>query len=276
MSGLYEWRKAQNPMHVLSLGAGQQSSDMYIRATLGSILPRPHYAIFADTGNERQRVYGQLWQLSEWAHRQPCPIPILIVRRGHIVLDSLRALAYEDQRWIGPNMFSGETGGPILKKCTREYKVAPKEKEIRRLMKAGGFDTVVDWRGLTMEELSRVKPDKRNYFYVRWPLLELRLRRGDCERHAFDVTGIHFTWSACKVCPARCADVRSMREIKENEPEAWKEIVEFDLWFRRLPGMRSETFLNRQLVPMSQMDLSLASDNYANDLFGCESDSCGL
>ena len=275
MSGLNQWQNATNALHILSLGAGQQSSDMYIRATLGEILPRPHYAIFADTGAERARVYEQLWKLSQWAISQPSHIPILIVRNGHIVKDAMRAMAYGETRYVGPYMFNSDTGAPTLKKCTREYKVIPKEREIRRLMNLHGRTAVVDWRGHTIEELSRLKSDKRKYFYVRWPLVELRLRRADCERHARDMTGIDFTWSACKMCPARCADVQSMREIKQHEPNEWKEIVEFDTWFRQLPAMNAQTFLNRQLVPMADMDLSMEIDNYSSDLFGCGFDSCG-
>ena len=276
MSGLMQWKKADDPLHIGSLGAGQQSSDMYIRAMLGEITPRPFAFIFADTGNERRSVYGQLWQLSEWAvNNFDNPIPILICSNGNIYDDSLQSLADGATRWTGPNMFNGDTGAPILKKCTQEYKVKPKEALIRKLLKQQGKKNVIDWRGHTIDEVQRIKQDKRIYFTVRWPLAELRLRRGDCATHAESITKINFTWSACKICPARCADIQSMREIRDNSPEEWQEIVFFDKQARRLPKMNAETFLNRQLVPMDDMNLTMQSD-LMGDIFGCDGDTCGI
>lgn len=276
MSGLNHWQKADNPIHIGSMGAGQQSSDMYIRAQLGEIQPRPFAFIFADTGNERQRVYKQLWQLSEWAISNfDNPIPILICSNGNIYDDSLQSLEQQKTHWAGPNMYNSNSGAPIKKKCTGEYKIKPKETLIRELMKKHGFKSVIDWRGHTIDEVHRIKQDKRLYFNVRWPLAELRLRRGDCANHAEQITGINFTWSACKICPARCADIKSVREMKEESPEEWQEIVFFDNAARQLPGMKYETYLNRQLVPMGDMDLSLQSDNMPS-IFDCNDDTCGL
>ena len=44
------------PMHVISLGAGTQSSVMLLMAGEGLIEPLPTAAIFADTGWEPQAV----------------------------------------------------------------------------------------------------------------------------------------------------------------------------------------------------------------------------
>ena len=53
------------PMQILSLGAGVQSSYMALMAARGEITPMPACAIFADTGAEPQRVYDYLDWLEE-------------------------------------------------------------------------------------------------------------------------------------------------------------------------------------------------------------------
>ncbi len=51
-------------LRVLSLGAGVQSTTMALLA-LENALPKPDYAIFADTGWEPKRVYEHLDRLTE-------------------------------------------------------------------------------------------------------------------------------------------------------------------------------------------------------------------
>ena len=42
-----------SPIHIISLGAGVQSSTMALMAACGEITPMPQCAIFADTQAER-------------------------------------------------------------------------------------------------------------------------------------------------------------------------------------------------------------------------------
>ena len=41
MSGLNEWQKHPDALHVISLGAGRQSSAMYLMAVAGAEVPEP-------------------------------------------------------------------------------------------------------------------------------------------------------------------------------------------------------------------------------------------
>src|SRR5262245_44650896 len=63
--------------HVISLGAGVQSTTMALMASQGAISPMPECAIFADTGEEPKRVYEHLSWLME---RGRLPFPVYIVR----------------------------------------------------------------------------------------------------------------------------------------------------------------------------------------------------
>jgi len=48
------------PLHIISLGAGVQSSTMALMAAAGEITPMPTAAIFADTQDEPASVYRWL------------------------------------------------------------------------------------------------------------------------------------------------------------------------------------------------------------------------
>jgi hypothetical protein len=53
------------PIHILSLGAGVQSSTLALMAALGEVSPMPQAAIFADTQAEPRSVYEWLSWLTK-------------------------------------------------------------------------------------------------------------------------------------------------------------------------------------------------------------------
>ena len=56
-AGICTSPRAGSALHVLSLGAGVQSSCMALMAARGEIGPMPTAAVFADTGDEPASVY---------------------------------------------------------------------------------------------------------------------------------------------------------------------------------------------------------------------------
>ena len=60
------------PVHIISLGAGVQSSTMALMAARGLILPRPIGAIFADTQDEPASVYRWLDRARLPRNKTPC------------------------------------------------------------------------------------------------------------------------------------------------------------------------------------------------------------
>lgn len=69
-------------LRVLSLGAGVQSTTLFILSAIG-VLPKLDYAIFADTGAEPQEVYDHLDRL-EREVAIPAGIPIIRVQYGNL------------------------------------------------------------------------------------------------------------------------------------------------------------------------------------------------
>ena len=60
MSEANQLNRVVMPFHVISLGAGVQSSTMALMAAHGEITPMPDAAIFADTQSEPASVYRWL------------------------------------------------------------------------------------------------------------------------------------------------------------------------------------------------------------------------
>lgn len=77
------------PKHIISLGAGVQSSTMALMAAHGEITPMPDCAIFADTQDESKSVYGWLNILESFIKSAPHPFPIHRVTKGKLSKSSL-------------------------------------------------------------------------------------------------------------------------------------------------------------------------------------------
>ena len=68
-----------DPMHILSLGAGVQSSTLALMAAKGEVGPMPMAAIFSDTQAEPKEVYDWL----DWLEKQ-LPYPVYRVTAGNL------------------------------------------------------------------------------------------------------------------------------------------------------------------------------------------------
>src|SRR5258708_5526165 len=73
------------PVHILSLGAGVQSSTMALMAAHGEITPMPIAAVFADTQAEPPSVYTWL----DWLEKQ-LPFPVHRVTAGDLEAEGKR------------------------------------------------------------------------------------------------------------------------------------------------------------------------------------------
>jgi len=277
------------PIHVISLGAGVQSSTMALMAAHGEIEPMPACAIFADTGWEPAAVYEWL----AWLESQ-LPFPVVRVQKGNIREDQemkQRSLGKafpkgERLRCASMPFFVGDGAGGAegitRRQCTAEYKIEPIDLYLKREIlglkprqRAPKTVQIVQWRGISADEASRMKPSRESWFSTRYPLaMEHRMSRQDClrwmERKGYPVP----PRSACLGCPYHSND--EWRAIRER-PEEWAQVVEFDKKIRWAGGMTRPTYLHRQCVPLEDVDLSTAADHGQRDLFGEECEGmCGL
>jgi hypothetical protein len=260
-------------IHVLSLGAGVQSSTLALMAKHGLVTPMPDCAIFADTGWEPKAVYEWL----NWLETQ-LPFPVNRVSNGNIRLENMDGASKPLGRTTMP-FFTSTNNGIALRKCTKEYKIDPIEKFIRQELlglkkgeRVPNGTLVEQWRGISADEAQRMKPSEHKWMWVRYPLaMELKMTRGDClawmERNGYPTP----PRSACIGCPYH-SDHEWM-EIRKR-PEEWADAIEFDKAIRNAGAMRGETFLHKDRIPLDKVQFR---KDQQPDLWGEECEGmCGV
>ena len=268
-------------LRVISLGAGVQSSTLYLMAVEGLLTPRPDLAIFADTQVEPQYVYEHLeWLDREFGHI----IPIRRPTAGSLLNAVERSVDGTKGRFAAvPFWVRGEDGreAPGRRQCTREYKIDVVQKQIRtelglkpRQRAAGRFE-VEEWIGISLDEAHRANPS-RHWLTTRWPLLyDVPMRRHEClewmEKHGYPRPGK----SACTFCPWRT--LPEYRAMRDREPSAFQQAVEVDELLRSrgtTKGMKAPQFVHRSLRPLAEVIDEPEWDDEQLDLFGNECTGC--
>ena len=246
------------PIHVLSLGAGVQSSTLALMAAEGLITPMPAFAVFADTGDESKDVYRWLERL-----REILPFRVKIAHRNAIRGKLSDNLLEWDHSQI-PAFKIGEDGKPGIGKrqCTKHWKIVPVHRKIREVTNTQrkqlppGYTTL--WQGISIDEVARAKPSRVAWITHRFPLFEERMRRQDCEAW-LAARGLHAPKSACVYCPYRSNDQWRASKIERAE---WELITRVDAQL----NARGE-FLHPSCKPINEVDLSTDEERGQGTLF---------
>ena len=265
-------------MHLryLSLGAGVQSTTLALMCHEGEIEP-PEIAIFADTGWEPSIVYKHL----EWLE-SILSFPVIRVTGGNLRKEVVSMGEGRANFLRIPAFTRNEdgTGGILRRQCTREYKITPINREVRRRLGAekgkripkGNRATVLI--GISADEAQRAKPAQEPWFDKEYPLLDRRMQRGHCLKWLSDHGYPPAPRSACVGCPFH-SDVE-WRNLQRNEPEAFADAVVVDRMIRDSTkmGIERPAFLHSSLKPLSDIDFSSAEDRGQLALFGHWGNEC--
>ena len=279
------------PVHIISLGAGVQSSTMALMAALGEITPMPIAAIFADTGNEPESVYKWLdWLIAE------LPFPVNKVwkqrkgKRLSLETASLEMRETKDGRlfsqtnipFFTKNNENGEHGMIPHRSCTSDFKLGPLQKaqkilgEVKRGQK---HVSVISWQGISTDEASRMRDSREPWAQNRYPLIEKRMTRKDC-----------LTWmdlhhyprpprSACVFCPFH-SDTE-WRRLKTEEPEEFAKAVQFERAIQetkaKSSNFRTTPYLHSLRQPLDTIDFRNLEDRGQINMFENECEGmCGV
>jgi len=254
------------PIQLISLGAGVQSSTMALMAAKGEIGPMPAAAIFADTQAEPASVYQWL----DWLEKQ-LPFPVYRVTAGSLTTTALTVntnkktgKAYLRKLIPAYTLNPDGSKGLLGRDCTLDHKIQPLTKKARELGKIKHGQKhigVIQWIGISLDEVSRMKPSRLPWSQHRWPLIELEMSRHDCfrwmEKNGFPKP----PRSACVYCPFHSD--HEWRRLKTEEPSAFADAVKFEKDLQALHAnhegggkIKSLPFLNKRLVPLDQIDFS--------------------
>lgn len=289
-------------LRILNLGAGVQSTAVFLMAHEGLIAPIDH-AIFADTQEEPQAVYDHL----EWMRTIPAPVPLLHVATAGKLGNQLMVNS-TGGRFVSIPAFTGKhhenrrhaepcNEGIMRRQCTKEYKVEVVEKVIRRTIlsliqrqripKSAHIEQIF---GISTDEAGRAKRIKANWdargdqWEASFPLIEMKWTRRDCLEYLKTRVPHMVTRSACVCCPFKSASEWMLTKANAKE---WARAVEIDNALR-VPGnvvnrnMDQAMYLHRSLVPLEMVDLEAEARKEAArkvrplfDLMECEG-MCGL
>ncbi len=268
------------PIHILSLGAGVQSSTLALMAAAGEVTPMPVAAIFADTQAEPASVYRWL----DWLEKQ-LPFPVHRVTKGNLYKDTLSVRPKGKFLRVDIPAFvvsGGKVDGFINRSCTRDYKITPIRKKIREILGICGKRspkeiTVIQWIGISWDEISRMKDSRDSWIKNRYPLIESRLSRRHCidwmKKHNFPEP----SKSSCTFCP-----YHSDREWRSLTKEEFASCVDLDNRLRAFAAqgkvrLKGQLFLHKSGKPLSEVDFSTEEERGQISLFGNECEGmCGV
>ncbi len=280
------------PLHIISLGAGVQSSTMALMAAAGEITPMPIAAIFADTQAEPASVYKWL----DWLETK-LPFPVYRVTKGNMTEVSLtirkrtktvgkpwsKSLIPAFVKTDVPAGFrdvvvsENDDGSTVTEKhwfeahtkpsgimgrsCTADFKIAPllkKQREIAKIKRGQKTVGVVSWIGISLDEVSRMKPSRNFWAKNRWPLIEMEMSRHDCLRWMEKNGYPKPPRSACVYCPFHSD--HEWRRLKIDEPSEFERAVQFEKDLQAVKrvsdNMNGVPFLHNSLIPLGQVDFS--------------------
>jgi len=279
-------------LHILSLGAGVQSSTLALMAAAGEITPMPTAAIFADTQAEPASVYQWL----DWLEAH-LPFPVHRVTAGDLALVSATVrTARNGNKYTDAQVplylrspTPGERAGIQRRQCTGDFKIDPIHRQIRTLLggdplrawrRAGRPDPkpVRQWIGISLDEAHRMKPARPDYIENVWPLVDRRLTRADClawmAARRYPVP----PRSACVFCPYH-SDAE-WRRLKTEDPEAFETAAQWEETYQdalaQVARIRGVPFLHQSCVPLRLVNFTQA-DTAQPNLFGNECEGmCGV
>lgn len=243
------------PIHIISLGAGVQSSTMALMAAAGDITPMPTCAIFSDTQNEEQLTYEWLEQLEK-----ELTFPVYKVTKGDLRLDFLKALKTEHGRCGQPPFFvrnpKDNSIGVLWRECTVEYKLQVIRRKSKSLMQQHDAKHILQWIGISLDEAHRMKDSGVKYITNVYPLVDRGISRSDClkwlKQHHFPIP----PKSSCFFCPYHSESF--WLEMKQQRPKEFARAVQFEAEITQLKSkcnganIRGNIFLHRSAVPLDQ------------------------
>ena len=240
-------------MIVWSYGGGVQSAAIAVLIADGR-LPRPDFAVIADTGREP----GSTWSFLRES------VQPLLNQVGVVVEVAPHDLATVD-------LYSGN-GDLLIPAFTRDGKMPTfcstewKQRVVRRWVRQRTKDAVTVWLGISVDEVHRAKNSGDALYRNHYPLLyDVPLRRSECIAIC-RAAGIGTPpRSSCWMCPHR-SDV----EWSALTTEEFGKAIELDNEIRQR-DTAGGVFLHRSRTPLAEVDLKPAQGGLFD---ACDSGYC--
>lgn len=261
-------RSYAQPLNVISLGAGKQSSYMLLQALEGKFQYKPDFAIISDTGCEPKYVYEYLDWLNGYV-KEKYNFDIITVTAGNILRDTLEYVAGERKRVAQlPLKLNG--GGLVMRQCTFDYKIAPLRKYLQQVRNGSKIRL---WIGISLDEMERMKDSNVKYIEHYYPLVSNQIRI-DQIVNWFKINGMKEPGkSACLICPFHSDQY--WRRFKKEFPIEFETACSFDDAIRNYPKLKSKSFLSNHRKPLREIDFTYSPSLFPELIEECDG-LCGL
>lgn len=283
----------QTEVKILSLGLGVQSTAIYYMCTMG-IIPRIDFAIFADTGREKQKTYDYLDYLKRWAAKNDGP-EIIVKTDKNLYADLLNKTNSTAQRFAPIPAYTKNTDGTtgmLRRQCTGEYKIAVVDNcirdEIYNLASGSRRPATEVYKGITTDEIERMSIPMEAWKVLVYPFCGYRISKYDTERiKDYNAPVMNRTdlivWymqnslpippkSSCVFCPY--TSEATWHDMKQNEPEDFEAACKVDDAIRdsSKQGVSSPIYLHESCQPLRSINFN----SNATDLFKgeCTGEEC--
>ena len=242
----------ERPLRILSLGWGVQSWTLAAMAALGEI-PKPDYAVHADTTHEMAGTYAHAEKWTPWLEEHG--VPIVTVKAAEKSLATAEWEKYPEGLGIPAYSIELKTGseGQIRRECTADWKIMPLRRFARSIIGKTSPECVEMWMGISLDEWQRMRTADVKYIKNVYPLVDRRRSRAYCvawlEQHGLDVP----PKSACTFCPYHNKD--HWKRLKQASGADWEEAVAVDGLIRNLGrgrGTEFQNFVHPSRIPLEE------------------------
>ena len=269
---------ATRPIRVLSMGWGVQTWTLAAMAALDEI-EKPDYVVFADTTHE---IEGTTLFASTWG-------PWLEDHGLRVVASSSSKTDVSSATssvWIPAFTLSAEGAeGQLNRQCTQNWKVRVVRAFCRAELARRGIDglppgSVEMWMGISLDEIERMRDSDVKYIANRYPLIERRITRQQCEEwlltHHLPIP----PKSSCTFCPYRSPV--GWQSIKRRGGPDWDKAVAVDTAIRDRRHNGHVLFLHPARKPLAEAvvipeDFGMSQvEMFDEGAMGCDGGICGV
>lgn len=239
---------------IWSSGGGTQSAAIAVLILSGR-LPKPDWAVIADTGRET----GETWDyLDRIVNPALSDVGLKVERLPCSDVPSV----FENATLLLPVFATGHVKFRAF--CSSHWK--------REVVKAAaaerGLLPAVNWVGISTNEMQRVRVPRCANWQLRYPLVfDVPLSRSACRQLVCDFGWPEPPRSSCWMCPNRSNS--EWIHLRDNRPDEFLSAVALE---REVRASKPDVFFHRSLVPLGEVDFSRPDEQLG--LFGCESGAC--
>lgn len=242
-----------------SCGGGVQSAAI-AALILKEYLPRPTHAVFVDTTREKSSTMP--WWI-EYAIEKLTAFGVNLTtikttQFGHAnIFDGVHG------KTIMLPGFTTQNGGvgKLTNYCSGDWK----RDVVMRWARSVGVVECDNWLGFSLDEIRRCSADRKLWFRQQFPLIELKLRRGDCESIIREMGWPVPSRSSCWMCPNQSD--REWADLKRDHPSDFQNAVKLE---REIREKDQHFYLHQSCQPLDAVVFSKKE----NLLSACESGHC--